>query len=100
MQDYNFWADLLATFRASPDFIKALWLIVPPGFLLGVMGFVAWVLRWRSMVWRKRPTLHSGKVYRLEHPDFETLPIGKNDELPALPPSLQLTKPSLPLPKR
>ncbi|MCO5733995.1 hypothetical protein [Rhizobium sp. SSA_523] len=38
MQDYNFWADLLATFRASPDAIKALWLVVPPAFVLGVIG--------------------------------------------------------------
>lgn len=29
MEDYNFWADLLASYRASPDFIKALWLMVP-----------------------------------------------------------------------
>ena len=29
MEDYNFWADLLATYRASPDLIKALWLLVP-----------------------------------------------------------------------
>lgn len=29
MEDYNFWADLLASYRASPDFIKAMWLLVP-----------------------------------------------------------------------
>lgn len=96
MQDYNFWADLLATFRASPDFIKALWLIVPPGFLLGVMGFVAWLVRWRCMVRLKRSMLHGGEVYRLEHRDFETFPIGNNNELPALPPSVPLIKPGLP----
>ncbi|MGV1949651.1 hypothetical protein ACQZ44_02405 [Agrobacterium vitis] len=34
METYDIWADLLATFRASPDAIKALWLLIPPGFLL------------------------------------------------------------------
>ena len=29
MEDYSFWADLLATYRASPDIVKALWLMVP-----------------------------------------------------------------------
>ncbi|MCO5155736.1 MAG: hypothetical protein M9945_03120 [Aquamicrobium sp.] len=29
MEDYSFWADLLASYRASPDIIKALWLMVP-----------------------------------------------------------------------
>lgn len=34
MDDYNFAADLLATFRASPDFIKALVVLIPPCFML------------------------------------------------------------------
>jgi hypothetical protein len=38
MDNYNFWADLLATFKSSPDWIKALWLLVPPGFVLAVMA--------------------------------------------------------------
>lgn len=29
MEDYNFWADLLASYRASPDGVKALWLMAP-----------------------------------------------------------------------
>lgn len=37
MQDYSFAADFLATFRASPDFIKALWLLVPPLFTLALL---------------------------------------------------------------
>lgn len=37
MDNYNFAADLLATFRASPDFVKALWLLVPPGFIIGLV---------------------------------------------------------------
>ena len=38
MDDYNFWADLLASYRASPDAIKALWLLVP---LAPALGFSA-----------------------------------------------------------
>lgn len=37
MENYNFAADLLATFRAAPDLIKALWLLVPPCFALAVL---------------------------------------------------------------
>lgn len=37
MNDYNFWSDLLDTFQSSPDWIKALWLLIPPGFLLGLV---------------------------------------------------------------
>ena len=37
MQDYSFAADLLATFRASPDFIKALLVLVPPLFTLALL---------------------------------------------------------------
>lgn len=37
MNDYNFWADLLDTFQSSPDWIKALWLLIPPCFLLALI---------------------------------------------------------------
>lgn len=43
--NYSFAADLLATFRASPDIIKALWLIIPPGFIVCVLRLL---LRWRE----------------------------------------------------
>lgn len=44
MDNYNFWSNLLDTFQSSPDWIKALWLIVPPAFLLAL---VALTLRFR-----------------------------------------------------
>ncbi|MBA8901530.1 hypothetical protein [Phyllobacterium sp. P30BS-XVII] len=37
MNDYNFWAHLLDTFQASPDLIKAIWLLTPPFFMLGLV---------------------------------------------------------------
>ncbi|MBN9044227.1 MAG: hypothetical protein J0H18_01010 [Rhizobiales bacterium] len=47
MGDYNFWADLLDTFQTSPDWIKALWVLMPPGFLLGL---VALLLRFQAAI--------------------------------------------------
>lgn len=44
MNDYNFSSDLLDTFQSSPDWIKALWLLIPPGILLGL---VALAMRFR-----------------------------------------------------
>jgi hypothetical protein len=38
MSDYNFWADLLDTFQSSPDWIKAIWLLVPPAFILALIA--------------------------------------------------------------
>lgn len=44
MDNYNFWSDLLDTFQSSPDWIKALWLLIPPAFMLAL---VALTLRFR-----------------------------------------------------
>ncbi|WP_288191729.1 hypothetical protein [uncultured Phyllobacterium sp.] len=44
MDNYNFWSDLLDTFQSSPDWIKALRLLIPPAF---VLGLVALTLRFR-----------------------------------------------------
>ncbi len=43
MEDYNFWADFLDTFQSSADWIKALWLAIPPGFVLALI----WLFRRR-----------------------------------------------------
>lgn len=75
MQDYNLWADLLATFRASPDFIKALWLLVPPGFVLGMMALAVWMVRLR---WRAKPAPQApsqGRALLLDQQHFEALTI-------------------------
>jgi hypothetical protein len=34
METYDFWTNLFTAYRASPDLIKVLWLLIPPGFLL------------------------------------------------------------------
>ena len=37
MEPYSFWQDLFYTYRSSSDTIKALWLITPPAFVLGLI---------------------------------------------------------------
>src|SRR5262245_61108399 len=40
MHDYDFWsfwADLLGSSQSAPNWIKALWLLIPPAFLLVVI---------------------------------------------------------------
>jgi len=44
MEQYSFLADLLESYRASPDIIKALWVLTPPGFVL-VMAAILRVTR-------------------------------------------------------
>lgn len=44
MEDYNFWQDFFDTYQSLPDWMKALWLIVPPAFLLGL---IALIMRYR-----------------------------------------------------
>jgi hypothetical protein len=34
MDSYNFWQDFFDTYQSLSDWMKALWLIVPPAFLL------------------------------------------------------------------
>ncbi|WP_137113772.1 MULTISPECIES: hypothetical protein [Mesorhizobium] len=40
METYSFWQDFFATYRSSPDAIKALWLIVPPTFAVALARVV------------------------------------------------------------
>ena len=41
MESYNFWQDFFDTYQSLPDWLKALWLIVPPAFVLGSLALVA-----------------------------------------------------------
>ena len=34
MEDYNFWADLLTTYRSNPDWLKFCWLFFPTALLV------------------------------------------------------------------
>jgi len=44
MDPYNFWADLFDTYQSTADWIKALWIVSVPAF---VLGLVALILRYR-----------------------------------------------------
>jgi len=40
VEPYNFWQDFFNTYRLLSDMIKALWLILPPCFLLGAIWII------------------------------------------------------------
>ncbi len=40
MAPYNFWQDFFDTYQSLTDWIKALWLIVPSGFVLGLIALL------------------------------------------------------------
>lgn len=37
MENYNFWKDFFDTYQSLSDWMKMLWLIVPPAFALGAL---------------------------------------------------------------
>lgn len=65
MNNYNFWADLLFTFQSSPDWIKALWLLVPPAFLLAATVIMIWF----RLAVRREKTTEPGQTRLLRSPD-------------------------------
>lgn len=40
MGGYSFWGDLLDTYQSLPDWLKFMWLIVPPGFVLALVALL------------------------------------------------------------
>lgn len=40
MENYNFWQDFFDTYQSSPDIIKALWILIVPGFVLGLVAIL------------------------------------------------------------
>jgi len=41
MENYSFWQDFFATYRSSPDAIKALWIVAPLAFMIALVWIVA-----------------------------------------------------------
>jgi len=62
MEDYNFWQDFFDTYQSLSDGTKALWLIVPAGFLLGL---IALVMRHRVAVKEAEHGLRGDLVYTI-----------------------------------
>ncbi|NVK34103.1 MAG: hypothetical protein HWE23_06470 [Rhodobacteraceae bacterium] len=38
--DYNFWQDFFDRYQSLSDWMKMLWLVVPPAFVLGLIALV------------------------------------------------------------
>ena len=62
MDDYNFWQDFFDTYQSLSDGTKALWLIVPATFLLGL---IALMLRYRVAVREAEHGFRGDLVYTI-----------------------------------
>ena len=62
MDDYNFWQDFFDTYQSLSNGTKALWLIVPPAFLLGLMALI---LRHRVAVRQAETGMRGDLVYTI-----------------------------------
>ena len=77
MEDYNFWADVLSTFRSINDWVKALWLIVPPIF---VLGLIKMALTARRLSKLQQLGFDTHGLYRLSE-----LPVKRLENTPPIP---------------
>ena len=66
MEDYNFWADFFDTYQSLSDWVKILWLIVPPAFLL---AFVALILRYRLAAKPGQEIVEGELIYTVRRDD-------------------------------
>lgn len=62
MDGYNFWQDVFDTYQSLSDPTKALWLIVPAAF---VLGLIALILRHRVAVRHAENSLRGDLVYTI-----------------------------------
>ena len=62
MDGYNFWQDFFDTYQSLSDGTKALWLIVPAAF---VLGLIALILRHRIAVRETEHGLRGDLVYTI-----------------------------------
>jgi hypothetical protein len=62
MEDYHFWQDFFDTYQSLSNWTKALWLIVPPAFLLGL---VALIMRHRVAVRETEHGMRGDLVYTI-----------------------------------
>lgn len=90
MTEYNFIADFLDTFQSSPDWIKALWLLIPPGFLLGV---IAMAMRFRMTTKRMEHGSKGELIYSVHRDAGNQLHIVRHIPLVDGNPALLLIEP-------
>lgn len=65
MENYNFWQDFFDTYQSLSGWMKALWLIVPPAF---VLGLIALILHDRRLA-KLPPALAGGDLVYTIHRD-------------------------------
>ena len=70
MEDYNFWQDFFDTYQSLSDVVKALWLIIPPAFLLGL---IALVMRHRVALKEVENGISGDLVYTIHRGDLDQL---------------------------
>ncbi len=92
MEDYNFWQDFFDTDQSLSDPTKALWLIVPAAFLLGL---IALIMRHRVAVKDAENAMRGDLVYTIHRDGDDKLHVYRHgaalDREPAL---LLLDQPS------
>ena len=85
MDGYNFWQDFFDTYQSLSDPTKALWLIVPAGFLLGL---IALIMRHRVAVKEAEHGLRGDLIYTIHRDGDDKLCVYRHgpalDREPAL----------------
>ena len=85
MEDYNFWQDFFDTYQSLSDGTKALWLIVPAAF---VLGLIALITRHRVAVRRAENSLRGDLIYTIHRDADDKLHVYRHgpalDREPAL----------------
>ena len=88
MQSYNFWQDLFDTYQSLADWIKALWLVVPPVFILGLASLLV-----RFLIARKQIASPGRLVYSIHRDGSDRLHIVSHVPPDEAPPALLLLDP-------
>jgi len=85
MEDYHFWQDFFDTYQSLSNSTKALWLIVPAAFLLGL---IALVMRYRVAVRETEHGMRGDLVYTIHRDGDDKLHVYRHgaalDREPAL----------------
>jgi len=87
MQDYNFWADLLDTYQSLSIWMKTMWLVVPPTFLIALLTII---LRHRIAYKRADYRFPGDLVYTIRRDDQNQLHIYHHQSNTKKPPALVL----------
>lgn len=72
MGDYNFWQDFFDTYQSLSDWMKALWLVVPPVF---VLGFTALMMHFRIVSKQADRSVTGELIYSVHRDDEDQLHI-------------------------